>query len=41
MGMACSTYAYKILIPQPEGKKQLGCSRLKWENDIKIDITRI
>jgi hypothetical protein len=30
--------AYKILVGKPEGKRPLGRSRCKWEDDIKMDL---
>jgi hypothetical protein len=42
MGRSCSPYEemgnmYKILIGGPEGKRPLGRSRHRWEDNIKID----
>jgi hypothetical protein len=34
-------YAYTILVRKPKGKRPLGRSRRKWEDNIKIDITEI
>jgi len=31
-------YAYKTLVGKPEGKKELGRLRCRWEDDIKIDL---
>jgi hypothetical protein len=33
--------AYKILVRKPEGKRPLGRSRCRWEDNIKIDIKEI
>jgi hypothetical protein len=46
MGRACSTNgekrnAYRILMVKPEGKRQLGRPRRRWEDDIKIDVREI
>jgi hypothetical protein len=30
--------AYKILVGKPEGKRQLGRSRRKWKDNIRIDL---
>jgi hypothetical protein len=30
--------AYKVLVVQPEGKSPLRRSRLRWENNIKMDL---
>jgi len=30
--------AYKVLVVRPEGKSPLGRSRLRWENNIKMDL---
>jgi 3-oxoacyl-ACP reductase-like protein len=43
MGGACSTYegearCVKVLVGKPEGKKPLGRPRLRWENNIKMDL---
>jgi hypothetical protein len=32
---------YRILVGKPEGKRPLGRSRRRWENDIKMDIREI
>jgi hypothetical protein len=45
--MACSThggeeeYIYIILVGKPKGKKPLGRSRSRWEDNIKIYLTEI
>jgi hypothetical protein len=33
--------ACKILIGKPEGKRPLGRSRRRWENDIRMDLREI
>ena len=30
--------AHKVLVVRPEGKSPLGRSRLRWENNIKMDL---
>jgi hypothetical protein len=32
---------YRILVGKPEGKRQLGRSRCRWENNIKTDLQEI
>jgi len=29
---------YRVLVGKPEGKKPLGRPRLRWENNIKMDL---
>jgi hypothetical protein len=29
---------YRVLVGRPEGRRPLGISRLRWENNIKMDI---
>jgi hypothetical protein len=43
MGGACSAYGerqgvYTVLVGKPEGKRPLGKRRLRWEDNIKMDI---
>ena len=43
MGRTCSPYgvrigAYSVLVEKPEGKRPVGRFRLRWENDIKMDL---
>jgi hypothetical protein len=43
MGEACSTYgerrvAYRVVVWKPEGKRQLGRPRHRWEDNIKTDL---
>jgi hypothetical protein len=33
--------AYRVLIGRPEGKRQLGRPRRRWEDNIKIDLREI
>jgi hypothetical protein len=30
--------AYRILVEKPEGKRPLGRSRCRWEDNIKMDL---
>jgi hypothetical protein len=46
MGRACSSNgekrnAYRILVGKPEGKRQLGRPRHRWENNIKMNFREI
>jgi hypothetical protein len=46
IGGKCSTNgekrnAYRILVGRSEGKRQLGRSRHKWEDNIKMDVREI
>jgi len=48
MGMACSTYGartysyvYRVLVWKPEGKRPLGRPRLRWEDNIKMDVQEV
>jgi hypothetical protein len=46
MGRACSTNEekrnqYRILVGNPEGKRPPGRSRLRWVDNIKIDLREI
>jgi hypothetical protein len=43
MGGACSTSGkrrgvYRVLMGTPEGKRPLGRPRLRWEDNIKMDV---
>jgi hypothetical protein len=45
MGGACSMHggkrnAYRILVGKPEGKRQLGRPRHRWEDNIRMDLTK-
>jgi hypothetical protein len=33
--------AYRILVGKPEGKRPLGRPRLKWEDNIRMDLREI
>jgi len=46
MGGACNTYgerrgAYRFLMGKPEGKRTLGRSRRRWEDNIKMDLQEV
>jgi hypothetical protein len=46
MGWACSTVAerrsvYRVLVGKPEGKRPLGGSRRRWEENIKTDLQEV
>ena len=32
---------YRVLVRKPEGKRQLGRPRLRWENNIKMDLREV
>jgi hypothetical protein len=34
-------YAFKILVGKPEGKRPLGRSRRRWEDNIKMNLREI
>ena len=43
MDGACSTYGerkgvYRVSIGKPDGKRPLGRSRCRWEDNIKMDL---
>jgi hypothetical protein len=41
MGGVCSTYgrgAYRVLVGKPKGKRPLRRPRLRWEDNIRMDI---
>ena len=43
MGAVCSTYEgddrrIDVLVGKPEGKRTLGRSRRRWENNIKVNL---
>jgi hypothetical protein len=43
---ACSTYGerrgvYRVLVAKPEGKRQLGRPRRRWEDNIKMDLLEV
>jgi hypothetical protein len=33
--------AYRILVGRPEGRRPLGSSRRRWEDNIKIDLQEV
>ena len=37
-GMREKRTAYRVLVGKPEGKRPLGILRLRWENDIKMNL---
>jgi hypothetical protein len=46
MDRACSTYGerscvYRVLVGKPEGKKQLGRYRRRWDDNIKMDLQEV
>jgi hypothetical protein len=46
MGGACSTYGegrgvFRGLMTRPEGKRPLGRHRLRWEDNIKMDLKEV
>jgi hypothetical protein len=34
-------YVYRVLVERPEGKRPLGRSRRRWEDNIKMDLREI
>jgi hypothetical protein len=32
---------YRVLVGRPEGKRQLGRPRSRWENNIKMDLSKV
>ena len=32
---------YRVLVGKPEGKKPLGRPRLRWEDNIKMDLQKV
>jgi len=32
---------YRVLVGKPEGKRPIGRPRLKWENNIKMDLQEV
>jgi len=32
---------YMVLVGKPEGKRQLGRPRLRWEDNIKMDLQKV
>jgi hypothetical protein len=46
MGWVCSTIgekrnAYKVLVGKPEGKRPLGKTRHRWEDNINMDLGEV
>jgi hypothetical protein len=46
MGGACSTYVegrgvHRVLVGKPKGKRPLGRSRRRWENNIRMDLQEV
>ena len=46
MGRTCSTMeqsrnAYRVILGKPEGKRPLGRSRRRWEDNIKMDLREV
>jgi hypothetical protein len=46
MGGACSAYCggescVQVLVGKPEGKRPLGRPKLRWENNIKMDLQEV
>jgi hypothetical protein len=46
IGRTRSTYgerrgAYRVLVGKPEGRKPLGRSRCRWEDNIKMDLREV
>jgi len=46
MGWACSVYGgrrgvYRVLVGIPEGKRPLGITRRRWEDNIMMDLQEL
>jgi hypothetical protein len=46
MGGACSSDGegrgvWRVLVRKPEGKRPLGRSRCRWEDNIKVDLQKV
>jgi hypothetical protein len=39
--MGKRTGAYRILVGRPEGRRPLGRPRLRWEDNIKMDLQEV
>jgi hypothetical protein len=39
--MGESRGTYRVLVRKPEGKKPIGRSRRRWENNIKMDLQEV
>ena len=40
-GLGDTRGSYNVLVGRPEGKIALGRPRLRWEHNIKIDLTEV
>jgi hypothetical protein len=46
MGGSCGTHGngigvYRVLVGRPEGKRPLGRTRCRWEDNIRMDLMEI
>ena len=46
MGWACGAYelgegVYRVLVGKPEGKRPLGRTRLRWVDNIRMDLQEV
>jgi len=41
IGDSRRVYEYRVLVGKPEGKRQLGRSRRRWEDNIKMDLQEV
>ena len=46
MGRACSAYGggrgvYRVLVGKPERKRPVGSPRVRWEDNIKMDLQEV
>ena len=44
MGGACGVYGgggHRVLVGKPEGKRPLGRSKRRWEDNIKMDLQEV
>jgi hypothetical protein len=39
--MAEKSGAYRVLVGRPEGRRPLGRPRLRWEDNIKMDLQEV
>ena len=35
------TFAYRVFVGRPEGKRLLGRPRLRWEDNIKVELQEV
>jgi len=35
------TYAYRVLVGKPEGKRPLGRRKRRWNDDIKMNLQKV